>query len=90
MGALVASAVIKPRRGRFREGRARHLPAHDIMAVAVGTLMLWFGWCDSGCPRFPYRACLVVFCSKLKLHYRLRYDIIYVIIHCYGSVYYAL
>nr|ASG81413.1 ammonium transporter [Botryococcus braunii] len=44
MGALVASAVIGPRKGRFRDGRVRHLPGHDIMAVASGTLMLWFGW----------------------------------------------
>lgn len=43
--ALAAIMVLGPRLGRFTpEGKARELPGHNLNYVAIGGLLLWFGW----------------------------------------------
>jgi ammonium transporter, Amt family len=46
VAALVAAAVLGPRIGKFdpRTGKARAIPGHSIPFVALGTLLLFFGW----------------------------------------------
>lgn len=43
--ALAAIIVLGPRLGRFdQSGKARNLPGHNLNFVALGGLILWFGW----------------------------------------------
>lgn len=43
--ALAAIIVIGPRIGRFdKRGNAHEIPGHNASFVAVGGLLLWFGW----------------------------------------------
>ena len=43
--ALAAIIVLGPRVGRFdTEGKARELPGHNLIYVALGGFILWFGW----------------------------------------------
>lgn len=43
--ALAAVIVLGPRLGRFNEqGQAREIPGHNLNFVALGGLILWFGW----------------------------------------------
>jgi ammonium transporter, Amt family len=46
VAALVAAAILGPRIGKFdaRTGKARAIPGHSIPFVALGTLLLFFGW----------------------------------------------
>ncbi len=43
--ALAGMIVLGPRLGRFdRKGAARDIPGHNLPYVALGGLILWFGW----------------------------------------------
>lgn len=43
--ALVAAILIMgPRRGRYKNGRVRVIPASNIPLVTLGAFMLWIGW----------------------------------------------
>ena len=46
---LVGAVLCGPRLGRFEEGKAVPMPGHDISQVAMGTLLLWFGWFGFNC-----------------------------------------
>ena len=41
---LAAIMIIGPRKGRYRNGRIRVIPASNIPLVALGALLLWIGW----------------------------------------------
>ena len=42
--ALVGAIVLGPRIGRFTRSGSRRLSGHSDVYVAIGTLILWFGW----------------------------------------------
>ncbi len=44
--ALAAVIVLGPRLGRYdpKTGKAREIPGHNLNFVALGGLILWFGW----------------------------------------------
>lgn len=44
--ALAAVMVLGPRLGRYdpKTGKAREIPGHNLNFVALGGLILWFGW----------------------------------------------
>jgi ammonium transporter, Amt family len=43
--ALGAALAVGPRLGRFsRKGEVRDIPGHSLPLVALGALILWFGW----------------------------------------------
>jgi Amt family ammonium transporter len=43
--ALVGAAILGPRIGKFnKDGSANPIPAHNILMVVLGTLILAFGW----------------------------------------------
>lgn len=45
VAALTLAAILGPRRGKFGpDGRARVIPGHSGPFVALGTLILFFGW----------------------------------------------
>jgi len=41
---LAAILIIGPRRGRYKEGKIRVIPASNIPLVVLGALLLWIGW----------------------------------------------
>ncbi len=41
---LAAILIMGPRRGRFRNGKVRVIPASNIPLVTLGALLLWIGW----------------------------------------------
>ncbi len=41
---LAAILIIGPRRGRYKNGRIRVIPASNIPLVTLGTFLLWIGW----------------------------------------------
>lgn len=45
VAALVGAAILGPRIGKFgKDGKPRAIPGHNITFVALGTLLLFFGW----------------------------------------------
>ncbi len=45
MAALVGAAILGPRLGKYgKDGEPRAIPGHNIAFVALGTLLLFFGW----------------------------------------------
>ncbi|MFT8872417.1 MAG: ammonium transporter [Sporolactobacillus sp.] len=42
--ALVATLLLGPRIGKFKDGKAQTIPAHNIPFVFLGTFILWLGW----------------------------------------------
>lgn len=46
---LVGALLCGPRLGRFEDGKAMPMPGHDVSQVAMGTLLLWFGWFGFNC-----------------------------------------
>jgi ammonium transporter, Amt family len=43
--ALVGAAILGPRIGKYdKDGKPRAIPGHNIAFVALGTLLLFFGW----------------------------------------------
>ena len=46
IAALIGSAMVGPRLGRFREGKVvDDMPGSSTVLVVLGTFILWFGWC---------------------------------------------
>ncbi|MCH9812896.1 MAG: ammonium transporter [Epsilonproteobacteria bacterium] len=41
---LAAILIMGPRRGRYRNGKIRVIPASNIPLVVLGALLLWIGW----------------------------------------------
>ncbi|WP_456394195.1 ammonium transporter [Nitratifractor sp.] len=41
---LAAILVIGPRKGRYKDGKIRVIPASNIPLVALGAFLLWIGW----------------------------------------------
>ena len=41
---LAAILIMGPRRGRYKNGKIRVIPASNIPLVALGALLLWIGW----------------------------------------------
>jgi Amt family ammonium transporter len=41
---LAAILIIGPRRGRYKDGKIRVIPASNIPLVVLGALLLWIGW----------------------------------------------
>ena len=41
---LAAILIMGPRRGRYRDGKVRVIPASNIPLVTLGALLLWIGW----------------------------------------------
>ncbi len=41
---LAAILIMGPRRGRFKNGKVRVIPASNIPLVTLGALLLWIGW----------------------------------------------
>jgi len=41
---LAAILVIGPRKGRYKDGKVRVIPASSIPLVALGAFLLWIGW----------------------------------------------
>jgi ammonium transporter, Amt family len=39
--------LVGPRLGRFEAGQAKAIEGHNVESVALGTLLMWFGWCAS-------------------------------------------
>lgn len=46
VAALVAAKAVKPRRGRFVNGRLCRLTQQSPALQTLGTLILWVGWCE--------------------------------------------
>ncbi|MEX1162956.1 MAG: ammonium transporter [Nitriliruptor sp.] len=45
VAALVGAAILGPRIGKYgKDGKPRAIPGHNIAFVALGTLLLFFGW----------------------------------------------
>lgn len=42
--ALVGAAVLGPRIGKFRKGKAYAIPGHSLTLAVLGVFILWFGW----------------------------------------------
>lgn len=48
--ALMATKILKPRKGRFHDIRGRkldvptHFPGHSAALQVIGTFILWFAW----------------------------------------------
>ncbi len=41
---LAAILIVGPRRGRYKNGKTRVIPASNIPLVVLGALLLWIGW----------------------------------------------
>jgi hypothetical protein len=46
---LVGAALCGPRLGRFEDGKPKPMPGHDVSSVAMGTILVWFGWFGFNC-----------------------------------------
>ncbi|MCD8186413.1 MAG: ammonium transporter [Rikenellaceae bacterium] len=42
--ALVGAAMVGPRIGKYRDGKARAIPGHNLTIATIGVFALWFGW----------------------------------------------
>ncbi|MCF6213479.1 MAG: ammonium transporter [Flavobacteriaceae bacterium] len=42
--AVIAVCLLGPRIGKFREGKVRAIPGHNISLATAGVLILWLGW----------------------------------------------
>jgi Amt family ammonium transporter len=49
IGALVGTILVKPRTGRFDEGKEDDFAPHDVPMIVLGTIILWFGWYGFNC-----------------------------------------
>lgn len=46
LSGIVGAHFVGPRIGRYNsDGTANPMPGHNTPFAALGTLMLWFGWC---------------------------------------------
>lgn len=44
VAGLVTAAVLGPRIGKYRDGKVRAIPGHNIPFAIFGVFVLWFGW----------------------------------------------
>lgn len=44
IAALIGAKMVGPRDGKYKKGRVRAIPGHNIPLGALGVLLLWFGW----------------------------------------------
>lgn len=42
--ALAGVIILGPRIGKYKNGKAQAIPAHNIPLATIGVFMLWFGW----------------------------------------------
>lgn len=42
--ALMGTWVVGPRIGKYRGGKSRAIPGHNLTIAALGVFILWFGW----------------------------------------------
>lgn len=42
--ALAGAALLGPRIGKYRNGKLRAIPGHNIALATIGVFLLWFGW----------------------------------------------
>lgn len=43
--ALIGAIILGPRLGKYdKNGKSKAIPGHNLMAAALGVLILWFGW----------------------------------------------
>ncbi|WP_461207389.1 ammonium transporter [Clostridium sp. DL1XJH146] len=42
--ALVGAYLVGPREGKYKNGKVKAIPGHNIPLGALGVLILWFGW----------------------------------------------
>lgn len=42
--ALTGAALLGPRIGKYRDGKAQAIPGHSLTLAALGVFILWFGW----------------------------------------------
>ncbi|SEA28067.1 ammonium transporter [Segatella bryantii] len=43
--ALIGAIILGPRLGKYdKKGKSKAIPGHNLMAAALGVLILWFGW----------------------------------------------
>ncbi|MFI3265974.1 MAG: ammonium transporter [Rikenellaceae bacterium] len=42
--ALVGAAIVGPRIGKYRNGKAYAIPGHSLTIATLGVFVLWFGW----------------------------------------------
>ena len=42
--ALAGAIVVGPRIGKYVDGKAQRIPGHSVTLMALGVLILWFGW----------------------------------------------
>jgi Amt family ammonium transporter len=41
---LAGAAILGPRIGKYKDGKAKALPGHNLAYGALGVFILWFGW----------------------------------------------
>merc|ERR1719424_438382 len=49
IGALIGTAMVKPRVGRFEAETQDDFVPHDVPMIVLGTIILWFGWYGFNC-----------------------------------------
>lgn len=42
--ALVGAALLGPRLGKYKNGKSRAIPGHNLPLAAIGMFFLWLGW----------------------------------------------
>ena len=42
--ALIGAIVLGPRIGKYKKGKVKAIPGHNIPLAALGVFLLWFGW----------------------------------------------
>ena len=44
VAALIGATLVGPRDGKYKNGKVKAIPGHNIPLGALGVLLLWFGW----------------------------------------------
>ena len=44
IAALVGAAIVGPRIGKYKDGKAQVIPGHNLTIGALGVFILWFAW----------------------------------------------
>ncbi|MFI3330789.1 MAG: ammonium transporter [Rikenellaceae bacterium] len=42
--AMIGAIVLGPRIGKYKNGKPKAIPGHNLTAAALGVFLLWFGW----------------------------------------------
>ena len=45
VAGLVGAWMIGPRLGRFNGSEVKPIVGHNVESIALGTFLLWMGWC---------------------------------------------